>query len=191
MVEFTIQETMAAPTDNGIYSIRASNGMNLVGQTSRGFKRRFREHVRALQLGKHDNPRLQNHFNKHGEGDLRFVILEVDPGDINRAECDWIAKLQAMHHENGFNLREGGSYGLYSSELRKRVSDGIRNSEKSKAAHIVHCKPIKIKDAIGNVHSFASIVDCCKSLNINPSTVVKLRDGIVKRSRFGYSIMPS
>lgn len=36
---------------------------------------RWRSHINSLKRNKHDNGRLQNHFNKYGEVDLQFSIL--------------------------------------------------------------------------------------------------------------------
>jgi len=38
--------------------------------------RRWYEHLHDLKLNKHDNPKLQNHYNKYSKNDLMFIIVE-------------------------------------------------------------------------------------------------------------------
>ena len=65
---------------SGIYSITSrKNGKRYIG-SSIGIDRRWRDHLHDLKNNKHFNSHLQNHYNKYGEDDLIFTIVEV----INR-----------------------------------------------------------------------------------------------------------
>ena len=122
------------PRASGIYVIRSLvDNRVLVGQTARLFSQRFRVHKYKLRKNKHDNPYLQNCFNKHGEANLQFEVLETleTTEDLNNREIYWIAFYNAMDRNCGFNLREGGAFGLYSPELKLRVKNGIKNSQKA------------------------------------------------------------
>ncbi len=44
--------------------------------SSLDIKKRWGEHVRLLRRGQHNNPRLQNAWNKYGEGVFSFCVLE-------------------------------------------------------------------------------------------------------------------
>ena len=58
----------------GIYKIVNSvNGKTYVGQ-SQNIKKRVAEHFRLLRNGKHNNPRLQNAFNKYGEDSFVWTV---------------------------------------------------------------------------------------------------------------------
>lgn len=66
----------------GIYKIVNSvNGKAYVGQ-SQNIKKRVAEHFRLLRNGKHNNPRLQNAFNKYGEDSFVWTV-EVWCEDVN------------------------------------------------------------------------------------------------------------
>lgn len=60
----------------GIYEIRcAVSGKSYVGSSKRIY-RRWADHRRDLRKGSHTSPRLQRAWNKHGEENFAFLILE-------------------------------------------------------------------------------------------------------------------
>lgn len=69
---------------SGIYGIRnIVNGKIYVGQT-KDFKHRWREHVRELNHNIHHNKHLQNAWNKYGEENFEFFVIEkCSPTDLN------------------------------------------------------------------------------------------------------------
>lgn len=76
---------------SGVYTIEnLVNGKLYVGSASsdtgfncdRGFRRRWNSHLSLLRSNKHYNTKLQNSFNKYGETNFRFEILEVTSPDI-------------------------------------------------------------------------------------------------------------
>lgn len=60
----------------GVYKIEIG-GKFYIGSTVSSFKRRWGTHLQEFRKGTHDNPYLQNAFNKYGEGDLKFTIIEI------------------------------------------------------------------------------------------------------------------
>lgn len=65
----------------GIYKIqsRAKPERTYIG-SSGNIQKRWREHKNLLLNNKHENKRLQNHYNKYGKEDLRFsVLVECSP----------------------------------------------------------------------------------------------------------------
>lgn len=61
----------------GIYSIKSKlNGKVYIG-SSVDIYRRWEKHRAQLRTNKHHSQHLQNHFNKYGEQDLVFNVLEV------------------------------------------------------------------------------------------------------------------
>lgn len=64
------------PTTSGVYAIlNTLNNKKYVGSTN-CFKKRFAEHRSQLRRGNHKNIHLQRAFNKYGEKNFKFVILE-------------------------------------------------------------------------------------------------------------------
>jgi len=65
---------------SGIYKIVSAKfpDREYIGSATR-LDIRKRRHFYELRRGTHFNRRLQNHFNKYGEEDLSFMILEIVP----------------------------------------------------------------------------------------------------------------
>jgi len=71
----------------GIYLIISKvNGKRYIGSSVRICKR-WNDHLYDLRANKHHSQHLQNHYNKYGEDDLVFSILEVvDRGELSLSE---------------------------------------------------------------------------------------------------------
>ena len=73
------------------------------------YKRRKRDHLNDLRKNKHENPKLQNAWNKYGEQEFHFRCWEFEithPDDLKALECEYIEKYDSLN--NGFNLVPGG-----------------------------------------------------------------------------------
>lgn len=69
-----------------IYSITNKiNNKKYIG-ISQQYEIRKRKHLWALQNNKHDNEKLQNAFNKYGEENFLFEILEKLDYTLNRIQ---------------------------------------------------------------------------------------------------------
>jgi len=67
----------------GIYTITAKHSGELyIGSSSRCFYTRAKQHIHGLRKGNHGNKRLQYIFNKYGEDNLVFEILEEYPKQL-------------------------------------------------------------------------------------------------------------
>lgn len=75
MKQLTKENLRLITNSSGIYYIKGYE-YNYVG-SSRSLKKRLLEHLNTLKKGKHDNPRMQNIFNKYGIENFYFSILEV------------------------------------------------------------------------------------------------------------------
>lgn len=59
--------------------------------SSVNINKRWGEHLRELKKNKHHSGKLQNHFNKYRQSDLRFFILSgCDPMDLIQQEQFYI-----------------------------------------------------------------------------------------------------
>lgn len=65
-------------TKCGVYIIRnLVNGKCYIGSTVMTFEKRYSHHSSRLNLNKHKNKHLQNAWNKYGENNFEFDILEI------------------------------------------------------------------------------------------------------------------
>lgn len=88
-----------------IYKITNTiNGKIYIGQTN-NFYRRMREHKNLLNANKHFNRHLQYAWNKYGEENFTFeMIEECEIDKLNEKEMYWIKKLHAASNRYGYNI---------------------------------------------------------------------------------------
>lgn len=118
---------------SGIYCIE--NTVNNKKYIGRSLNVQFRicDHKRKLRLNIHENPVLQYSWNKHGEDNFIFYLIDICKKDeLSEREMYWIAELNTFVDEgDGFNLSKGGEGSFCPSEdVRKKMSDAHK-SEKS------------------------------------------------------------
>ena len=107
--------------DIGIYKIvNLINGHVYVGQTKEKFQRRYWLHRWKLRNGTHDNSYLQRAWNKYGEDNFSFIVIEVLPIDkIDEREKYWIG----YYRENGgcYSIQDGGQPENFNQYIRPEV----------------------------------------------------------------------
>lgn len=122
---------------SGIYEIRnLVNGKTYVGQ-SINIKSRKSVHLVNLRYNRHHSKHLQNAWNKYGESNFEFGILEeCSIEKLTEREQHWIDTKKAYHDEFGYNIgkcAEPSSRGLKrSAETINKMKEARRNSEKVK-----------------------------------------------------------
>lgn len=89
----------------GIYKItNLINNKVYIGSSVR-ISTRLMSHKYDLRLDKHSNQYLQQSFNKHGESNFSFEILELcDENNLVLKENYYILKYKSNDLENGYNL---------------------------------------------------------------------------------------
>ena len=123
----------------GIYSIvNKLNNKLYVGYTT-NFKERSRQHLNTLRLGCHDNPHIQNVYNKYGNIFEIEMIEECNEDLLCSLEHYW-ANILSSHDRNfGYNIlptHPVGKHKSHSEETKLKISiarKGQRNSEETKA----------------------------------------------------------
>ena len=96
----------------GIYKItNMVNGKVYIGQ-SVDVEVRWRSHKSELRGNYHENPYLQNSWNKYGEDNFKFEIIEsCNQEDLNKLEIYYIKEYNSYiraENSNGYNMTEGG-----------------------------------------------------------------------------------
>lgn len=126
--------------DSGIYSISFKGSDNVyIGQT-RNFKFRYWQHVCGLRKNKHKNKKLQNFWNKYGELNFVFQVLEKTAKENLNEREGYYAQL---NKNRLLNLREVGDYIPMSEETRQRISNAVKGNK--------NC--LGLKNSLGYRHS--------------------------------------
>lgn len=101
-----------------------------IGQTN-SKKRRFSEHKSELRHNKHYCQYMQNAFNKYGESNFSFEIIEeCDTKDIDDRERYWIEKCKSNNKQHGFNSESGGHDNkTLSVEHKAKISVKVKGSK--------------------------------------------------------------
>lgn len=107
--------------ESGIYKCTClSNGYEYIGQ-ARFLLKRKQHHIYALRNNKHRNIHMQRAWNKYGEDNFLWTVIEkCDVSNLNEREIYWIKKYDTFH--NGFNMTSGGDkdYTVSQQTLQKR-----------------------------------------------------------------------
>lgn len=129
---------------------------------------RWRTHKSALNKRKHPNEYLQFAWNKYGQDDFKFFILELiyDKSKIIEREQHWIDYLQACNREKGFNLNPSAANSLgfkHSAETIEKIrANTIRLG-------------LKPPDPTGRKHSEASKLKMSIAMRKPKSSTINMR----------------
>jgi len=89
----------------GIYKITNKiNDRVYIGQSNR-VNEREREHFYRLVRNEHSNEHLQRSYNKHGEGNFLFEIIE-ETDDLNNREIYFINEYGGINSDLNYNLKD-------------------------------------------------------------------------------------
>lgn len=90
--------------------------------------RRFTEHRYKLKKGVHENCYLQSSWNKYGEENFEFKVLEhvQDIEILLERESYFIELHKSWHRDFGFNLIRIPAHPIMSDESRERMSEAHR-----------------------------------------------------------------
>ena len=119
----------------GIYTItNLLNNKIYVGSTILSFNKRFNQHKHLLRKNKHHSKYLQNSWNKYGEENFVFKILDyVLPEFCLSTEIYWINLLNAKNVNYGYNTNdpEKGRLGVLHTKESKLKMRNAQLGEKS------------------------------------------------------------
>jgi group I intron endonuclease len=120
---------------SGIYKIiNVKNNKIYVGSAV-NLRRRKNGHLMKLRKNEHKNIYLQNSFNKYGEENFKFEVIEYvdDKNNLIKREQYWIDFLNVCDKNIGYNINPiaGSSLGVKrSNEFKKKLSDFLKVSKR-------------------------------------------------------------
>lgn len=126
--------------NSGIYGILNIVNDKLYLGSAVNLKRRWAQHVSDLKYNKHDNNYLQKSWNKHGQENFIFIVLEFCLNvELTCKEQWWIDKLEVYNRDIGYNIRRDAKSNLglkYPDSHREKCrinNTGKKHSEETKA----------------------------------------------------------
>ena len=111
----------------GIYKIKNEiNGKVYIGLSTK-VRHRIRYHTARLKQNTHKNKHLQSAFNKHGEHNFSFeVIEECSEDELTDKEKLWIKEFKSHDRKFGYNKTYGGEFGRLSDEIYAEYSKRLK-----------------------------------------------------------------
>lgn len=183
--------------DSGIYKIINNiNNKVYIGSSDQLYKR-FQSHKSGLINNKHDNPHLQNSFNKYGINNFSFEIIEYCNNLFERESYYF-----SLYQENCYNIRiiiesNKGIKRIYNKEQALKVSKALKGKIPKNLNTIQQNRRKKVAKYIDEkiVQIFDSCVEAAKSLNMTPKAFnmyigkkYRLKDGkyMKKNEKYEY-----
>lgn len=176
-------------SNKGIYCIVCTaTDTTYIGSTCASFEKRWKKHKQRLRNGYHENSYLQNSWNKYGESNFEFLVLEKlnskpDNYIIDR-ELHWINYFYPMGKAKCFNLSPvaGGGNTLSTDELRSKHSNAVKQSYTedlidTRRRHCIEFKThLRLHASKSTEKWIANHAAAMRKLAKNPSWLAKMKE---------------
>lgn len=107
---------------SGIYQITNIVSKKIYIGSAISLRRRFTEHKRELKKNAHYNRKLQNSYNKHGEGNFKFEVLATCPKEYLIKMEQWF--IDKLNPEYNICKKAGSCLGVkHSDATRIKISN--------------------------------------------------------------------
>lgn len=135
---------MSKRNKQGVYAIRnLINGKLYIGSTVNSFNARWQCHRKRLRKGCHHSQHLQAAWNKYGENNFSFEIIEItSPEKCREREGYYIQFYKTLDPKYGYNVAEVNENGktVLAESTKKKLSEickrqwkeGIHNNSSKK-----------------------------------------------------------
>ncbi|TXG78739.1 hypothetical protein E6Q11_00375 [Candidatus Dojkabacteria bacterium] len=162
---------------SGIYQIiNTVSNKSYVG-LSVNIEKRKCKHLHLLRNNRHPNIFLQNAWNKYGELNFLFKVLErCSPEELFKREHYWVKTLNCLDPQHGYNLKETSPFGknLLSSEHVQKLIDSRKNLDFSKI-HTLN-KGKKVLNTVTQ-ELYPSLKEAAIAVNMNKGALSRLLSG--------------
>jgi group I intron endonuclease len=139
-------------SEKGVYQFKnLVNSKLYIGSTIMTFEKRFYHHLSMLRANKHKNKYLQHSFNKYGEENFEFSIIEVcTKENCLLKEQYWINTLEVIDKNKGYNINPlaSGTPNMSKETIEKRRQTMLRrfaNGELDHLKEICRQNALKVK----------------------------------------------
>lgn len=121
--------------NSGIYQITCLVNLKIYIGSTVSFERRFKTHKTTLKNNKHKNPHLQSSFNKYGESNFIYEVVEYcEEENLKAIEQIWMDKTECYIREKGFNnckLSDRPTGYKHTEASKKIMSDKKKGTKQS------------------------------------------------------------
>ena len=171
---------------SGVYQIRNKINNKVYVGSSKDISQRWLQHISGLKNNKHRNQHLQYAWNKYGEENFEFSILEIVVNQNNfkdiliEREQFWIDKFHSVNNKFGYNICPNAytCLGKKTSDVgRENISKGLikrwKLSDEGQKFHISNLSQKIISEKGVNTYitqnklSQDDVIDIIKLINQN------------------------
>lgn len=169
-----------------IYEIvNTKNNKRYIGQTTQTSSVRWSDHKYDLNTNRHDNPHLQNAWNKYGAKTFIFQVLSEagNMKELNELEIHYINTYRTQDSKFGYNLRSGGSNGKHSIESRKRISNSLMGKRHSAESGVRKSRTRRksgyppVMSPKGKLFKILDLTNFCREHNLHTTGMFDLVNG--------------
>jgi len=128
---YKIMENLKDYNFSGIYAIYNKVNTKLYIGSTNNLRKRLMNHIGGLRSNSHYNSYLQNSWNKYGENNFIYVLIEkvVNIKDLKNREQFYLDLNKSYDREIGYNLAEEANVTFLSEETRKKIGDAQRGEK--------------------------------------------------------------
>lgn len=163
---------------SGIYCIVNTDNQKKYVGSSKNIYQRLQKHRAYLRKNMHENKKLQNSWNKHGEDSFQYYILEFCPEEqLIEREQFYIDTIKPW-----YNIILEVSRLKMSKETRIKMSMSRKKGFETGTVTLYQEKPIHQYTLEGKyVQSFKSIKEAAEKTNIARSSINRFLEGKYKK----------
>lgn len=148
-------------------------------------EKRLSKHKSLLKYNKHYNKHLQNAYNKYGENNFEFTILDrwVPIENIKNVEqeyIDYVFKNCKVYNKAKYVAGSAGY--IHNNDKLEKISNASKGKKKSQEFIIKMSRPILQYDLDGNfIKEWVGLRDASRNLNIPHKSIYNCCRGYCKR----------